>query len=195
MYLFWHVVYWNCLASPTPSRIYLSPPWAAGDNTSCSTSFVCSLLALLGLTHTLKDLPLPPVGSKEWCVTQYPFCMWSFGHIGSNLIHTLKDLPVSCKVGASNLTFRHEDGIITHLKDRVITHHKDVVARTLSQGQTHINSSQVKCFQIHSLLPCSFIRYFNNQISTTFSKSSKLFLVKNNLHQFPKWYNLRQKNF
>ena len=30
MYFFWHVVYWPCLASPTPSRIYLSPPWAEG---------------------------------------------------------------------------------------------------------------------------------------------------------------------
>ena len=186
MYLVWHVVYWSCQASPTPSRIYLSPPlMGSRDNAPCSTSFACGLLALPSLTHTLKDLPLPPMGNREWWVAQYPFCMWSFGPIGSGLTHTLKDLPVSCKVGASNLTFRHEDGIITHLKDRVITHHKDVVARTLSQGQTHINSSQVKCFQIHSLLPCSFIRYFNNQISTIFSKSSKPFLVINILHKFP----------
>ena len=60
MYLFWHVVYWPCQASPTPSKIYLYPPWAAGDNTSCSTPFACGLLALPSLTHTLKDLPLPP---------------------------------------------------------------------------------------------------------------------------------------
>ena len=59
MYLFWHVVYWPCQASPTPSRIYLSPPQTTGDNTSC-TSFACGLLALPSLTHTLKDLPLPP---------------------------------------------------------------------------------------------------------------------------------------
>ena len=65
MYLFWHVVYWPCLASPTPLRIYLSPPWAAGDITPCSTSFAYGLLALPSLTHTLKGLPLPPMGSRE----------------------------------------------------------------------------------------------------------------------------------
>ena len=44
----------------TPSRIYLSPLWVAGDNVPRSTSFACGLLALPSLTHTLKDLPLPP---------------------------------------------------------------------------------------------------------------------------------------
>ena len=93
MYLFWNVVYWPCQASPTPSRICLSPPWVAGDNMSCSTSFACGLLALPSLTHTLKDLasPSPPMGSREWRVAQYPFCMWSFGPIGSGLTHTLKN--------------------------------------------------------------------------------------------------------
>ena len=60
MYIFWHVVYWPYQASPTPSGIYLSPPWAVGDNTSCNTSFTCGLLILSSLTHTLKDLPSPP---------------------------------------------------------------------------------------------------------------------------------------
>ena len=43
----------------TPSRIYLSPLWVAGDNAPHSTSFACGLLALPSLTHTLKDLPPP----------------------------------------------------------------------------------------------------------------------------------------
>ena len=38
-----------------------------------STSLACGLLALPSLIHTLKDLPLPPMGSREWCVTLYPF--------------------------------------------------------------------------------------------------------------------------
>ena len=94
----------------------------------------------------------------------------------NSLTHTLKDLLVSCKVGASNLACRHEDVVITRHKDEVITN-------IMTQGQTYIKSSQVKCIQIHSLLPHSFIRYFNNQISTIFSKSSKPFLFKNVLHQ------------
>ena len=126
MYLFQHVVYQHCLASPTLSRIYL---------------------------------------------TQYPFCMWSFGPMGSNLIHTLKDLPVSCKVGASNLACRHKNEVITNIT---------------TQGQTHIKTHKLNVFKIYSLLPSTFIRYFNNQISTIFSKPSKAFLVKKNLHQFPR---------
>ena len=71
-----------------------------------------------------------------------------------------------------------------HHKEGVITCHKDgVITNIIAQGQSHIKISQVKCIQIHSLLPSSFIRYFNNQISTIFSKSSKPFLVKNVLHQ------------
>ena len=66
MYLFWHVIYWPYQASPTPSKIYLSPPWATEDNTSYSTSFACGLLALPSLTHTLKDLPLPLLPSSSW---------------------------------------------------------------------------------------------------------------------------------
>ena len=135
MYLFWHVVYRLCLASPTLSRIYLSPLWTVEDNAPCSTSFACGLLALPSLTHTLKDL------------------------------------PVSCKVGASNLACRYENGVIIRHKERVITN-------IIAQGQTHIESSQVNVFKIYSLLPSSFIRYFNNQIFTVFSKSSKPFIVK-----------------
>ena len=56
------------------------------------TSFTCGPLALPSLTHTLKDLPLSPMDSREWQVTQYPFCMWSFGPKGSNFTHTFKDL-------------------------------------------------------------------------------------------------------
>ena len=142
MYLFWHVVYWPCLASPTPSRIYLSPPWAARDNASCSTSFACSFLALPSLTHTLKDLPLPPISSREWRVTQYPFCMWSFGLMGGSLTHTLKDLLVSCKVGASNLACHHENGVITR--------HKDVVTRTGLSHETKLSSQRQGNYQHHS---------------------------------------------
>ena len=53
-----------------------------------------------------------------------------------------------------------------------------VITNIIAQEQTYIKSSQVKCIQIHSLLQSSFIRCFNNQISTTFWKSSKPFLVK-----------------
>ena len=132
MYLFWHVVYWPCQTSPTPSRIYLSPLWAARDNTLCSTSFACGLLALSSLTHTLKDLPLPSIGGREWRVVQYPFCMWSFGPINSGLTHTLKDLPVSWKVWVSNLACCHQNGVITNI---------------IAQGQSHIKISQVQCIQ------------------------------------------------
>ena len=97
------------------------PPWAVGDNAPCSTFIACGLLVLPGLIHTLKDLPFLPLGSREWRVTQYLFCIWSFGPMGSSS-HTLEDLPVSCKVGASNLACRHED--------RIITCHKDVVTKT-----------------------------------------------------------------
>ena len=73
--------------------------------------------------------------------------------------------------------------------------HKDrVINNIIAQGQTHIKSSQVKCIQIHSLLSSSFIRYFNNQISTIFSKSSKPFLVKNVLYQFPKIIQFKTKH-
>ena len=80
-----HVVSWPCLASPTHSRIYLSSPTS------------------------------PPLGSREWRVAQYPFCMWSFGPIGSGLTHTLKDLPVSYKVWVSNLTSCLQDMVITNI--------------------------------------------------------------------------------
>ena len=178
MYLFWRVVYWPCQASPTPSRIYLSLPWAARDNAPCSTYFACDLLALPSPIHILKDLSLPPIGTKEWRVTQYPFCMWFFGPMGNNHTYTLKDLLASCKVKGSNLTHHH--------KDKVITRHKDgVITNIIAQGQTYIKSSQVKCIQINSLLPSNFIRYFNNQISTIFSKFSKPFLVKIFYINFP----------
>ena len=106
----------------------------------------------------------------------YPFCMWTFGPMGSSFTHTHKDLPVSCKVKGSNLTRCHKDGVITRHKD-VVTK-MGVITNIIAQEQTYIKSSQVKCIQIHSLLQSSFIRCFNNQISTTFWKSSKPFLVK-----------------
>ena len=43
------------LAKPHPH-----PQGFTYDNTSCSTSFARGLLAQPSLTHTLKDLPLPP---------------------------------------------------------------------------------------------------------------------------------------
>ena len=118
------------LAKPHPH-----PQGFTYDNTSCSTSFARGLLALPSLTHTLKDLPLPPppkMGSKEWRVAQYPFCMWSFGPIGNGLIHTLKDLPVSYKVWVSNLTSCLQDMVITNI---------------IAQGQSHIKSPEVQCIQ------------------------------------------------
>ncbi|KAL0003654.1 hypothetical protein SO802_011215 [Lithocarpus litseifolius] len=94
----------------------------AGENSSYSTSFACGLLALPSLIHTINDLPLPPMGNRGECTMQYSFCMWSFDHMGSNLTHTFKDLPTSCKVRGFNLTRRHKDGVITH--------HTDVVTKT-----------------------------------------------------------------
>ena len=125
----WYVPFLACSLSapwgtgpPTSSRIYLSPQWATGDNASYNTSFACGLLALLSLAYTLKDLLFPPMGSREWCITQNPFCMWSFSPMGSGLTHTLKDLLASCKIGASNLTCHH--------KGRVITHYTNIVTKT-----------------------------------------------------------------
>ena len=91
----WYVPFLACSLSapwgtgpPTSSRIYLSPQWATGDNASYNTSFACGLLALLSLAYTLKDLLLPPMGSREWCVVQYPFAwgllpymQWPYVHI------------------------------------------------------------------------------------------------------------------
>ena len=127
---------------------------------------------------TLSRIYLSPL----WVVEDNAPCSTSFacGLLAlPSLTHTLKDLPVSCKVGASNLACCYKNGVITRHKDRVITN-------IIAQEQTHIESSQVNVFKIYSLLPGSFIRYFNNQIFTVFSKSSKPFLVKNILHQFPK---------
>ena len=68
------------------SRIYLSPPWAAGDNTSCSTSFACGLLALPNLIHTLKNLPLhplPPHGQQGVMCRTVPLLhivFWPYRH-------------------------------------------------------------------------------------------------------------------
>ena len=41
-----HVVSWPYLASPTHSKIYLFPPWAARNDASHITPFACGLLAL-----------------------------------------------------------------------------------------------------------------------------------------------------
>ena len=75
------------------------------------------------LIHTLNDLPLPPMGSKEGHVTQCPFYMWFFGPMGSSLTHTLKDLLASCKVRGSNLTHPH--------KDRVTTRNTNIITKTM----------------------------------------------------------------
>jgi len=107
------------LPSLTHTLKDLPIPLVAGDNASCSASFAWDFLALPYLTHTLMDLPLPPMGSRE-CITQYPFCMWSFGPIGSSLTHTLKDLLASCKVRGSNLACHHKDGVITRHIDVII---------------------------------------------------------------------------
>ena len=95
--------------------------WGCGLSQPYSTSFACGLLALPSLIHTLKNLPLPPLGSKEGHVTQYPFCMWFFGLMGCSLTYKLNDLLASCKVRSSNLTHRHKDGVTTH--------HTDVITR------------------------------------------------------------------
>ena len=144
MYLFWHVVYRPCLTSPTPLRIYLSPPWATEDNAPCSTSFVCGLLALPSLTHTLKDLPLPLMGSREWRIIQYLFCMWHFGPMGSSFTHTqwFTHVMQSGSLQLGLLSWRRGN----HTSQR--HGHKDrVITNIIAQGQTHIKSSQVKCIQ------------------------------------------------
>ena len=194
MYLFWHVVYWPCQASPTSSRIYLSPPWVVGDNTSCSTSFSCGLLALPSLTYTLKDLPLPPyppmaAGNDMSHSTPFACGLLALWVVAS---------PTHSRIYPCHVKWEPQLGLSSwrrgnHMSQRRGNHtsqrrcHKDgVITNIIAQGQIRIKSTQVKCIQIHSLLPSSFIRYFNNQIFTIFSNSSKPFLVKNILHQFPK---------
>ena len=174
-------------------------PWAARDNELCSTSFACDLFALPSLDQTLKNLPLPPMGNREWRVTQYPFCMWSFGlwsfgSMSSSLTHTLKDLLVSCKVGASNLTCLHKDGD-NHTSQRQDNHtsqrrgnHQHHSTRANPHKKTH----KLNIFKIYSLLPSTFIRYFNNQISTIFSKPSKAFLVNKIFYYFSKYHKSSQ---
>ena len=142
MYLFWHVVYWPCLASPTPLRIYLSPPWAEVIMRHVVLLLhVVSWPCLASSTHSRIYL-FPPMGNMEWRVTQYPFCMWSFGLMGGSLTHTIKDLPMSCKVGASNLACRHKNGVITH--------HIDVVTRTGKSHETKSSSQRRGNYQHHS---------------------------------------------
>ena len=128
MYLFWHVVYRPYLASPTSSRIYLTPYGQQG--------ITCHIVPFLHVvtwpcltSPTHSRIYLFPHGQQG--MTRHTV-MWSFGPIGNNLIHTFKDLPMSCKMGASNLTRHHKDEVITNI---------------IAQGQTHIKSSQVKCIQ------------------------------------------------
>ena len=80
--------------------------------------------------------------------------------------------------GSSHRQGRHIDGIIT-------CHTKGEITNVTEQGQNHIESSQVNVFKTLSSLRSSFIKYFNNQISSIFSKSPKPFLVINILHKFP----------
>ena len=59
-----HVDFWPCVASPTHSKIYLFPPWAAGNDMSYNTllhEVFCPICS--GLTCIFKDLL---VSCKVW---------------------------------------------------------------------------------------------------------------------------------
>ena len=145
MYLFWHVVYWPCLDSPTPSRIYLSSHWQQGI--TCHVVPLLHVVSWPCLTSPTRTriylFPLWAIWNDASHST--PFACGLFGPMGSNLTHTLKDLPVSCKVGSLQPGFSSQRRS-NHKSQRC--HHKDrVITNIIAQGQTYIKSSQVKCIQ------------------------------------------------
>ena len=152
-----HVVSWPCLASPTHSRIYLFPHKQQG-----MTRHIVPLLHVI----------FWPYGQQPHPHTQGFTRVMQSKSLQLGLLSRRQGNHTSQRQG-NHTSQRH-----CH-KDRVITN-------IIAQGQTHMKSSQVKCIQMRSLLPSSFIIYFNNQISTIFSRSSKLFLVKIFRINFPK---------